>query len=300
MQKQFTTKDNITLHYEVFGDDASPVILLIMGLGMPAVAWPKGFIEGLVRAGFRVITFDNRDCGKSTKFNEDIGFFSILGAIFKVLCRLPVRASYSLSEMAADAEAVLDEVQVKRAHVVGISMGGMIAQVMSLHSPHRVASMVSMMSASGNPRTGFGRLRAIRALLSHPKDCNTEEAVTEYLRKLINTIGSGCFSHSEEHLRTIARYMVQSQYEAMATSRQLLAILSSGDRSKSLGRIMTPTLVIHGKQDPLLPVQAGEEVANSIPNARMLKVNAMGHDLSEEVLPEILSAVIKHCHRYKD
>lgn len=300
MQKQFTTKDNITLHYEVFGDEVAPVILLIMGLGLPASAWPPKFIEGLVRAGFRVVTFDNRDCGKSTKINEDVGFLRVLMSILKILLHLPVRAPYSLSDMAVDAEAVLDEIQVKRAHVLGISMGGMIAQVMSLNSPQRVASMVSIMSASGNPRTGLGKLRAIRAILTKPKNEESEEAVVEYLKKLTKVISAGQFSHSEAHLRTVARSMIENHYDSKATSRQLLAILSSGDRSKSLGRIMMPTLVIHGSLDPLLPLQAGEEVAEGIPNARMIKIDGMGHDLSDEVLPVVLSAVVKHCHRYKD
>ena len=300
MRKQFTTKDSITLHYEVFGDDGSPVILLIMGLGMPSVAWPPSFIQGLVQSGFRVITFDNRDSGKSTKIVENVGFLRVIGAICRTLLRLPVRAPYSLEDMAADAEAVLDELQVKRAHVLGISMGGMISQVMALNYPQRIASMISIMSASGNPRTGLGKLNAIRGILKPVSDERNVEAVAKHLKNLFKVISAGSQPHSDEHLYRVARSMVEDEYQAVASSRQLLAILASGDRSKNLRRIMAPTLVIHGRNDPLLPLRAGEEVAEFVPNARMLTIDKMGHDLSDNVVDQIVAAVSKHCHRYKD
>lgn len=300
MRKQFTTKDNITLHYEVFGDEASPVILLIMGLGMPAMAWPPAYIRGLVQRGFRVITFDNRDSGKSTKIDEYIGSVRVFTSIARILLHLPVKAPYSLSDMATDAVAVLDELQIKRAHVLGVSMGGMIAQVMALNYPQRVASMISIMSASGNPKTGLGKIRAINGILTRPKNEKDVDSMVAYLKKLFKVIGAGQFTHSEQHLYAVAQSMVNDEYSTTASSRQLLAILSSGNRSKSLGRIMAPTLVIHGKCDPLLPIQAGEEVATCIPNARLLVIEKMGHDLSDEVAEPIVNAVARHCHRYKD
>lgn len=300
MRKQFTTKDNITLHYEVYGDEASPVILLIMGLGMPAMAWPPAYIRGLVQRGFRVITFDNRDSGESTKIDEYIGSVRVFASIARILLHLPVQAPYSLSDMASDAVAVLDQLQIKRAHVLGVSMGGMIAQVMALNYPQRVASMISIMSASGNPKTGLGKIGAIKGILTRPSDEKDVESIVAYLKKLFKVIGAGQLTHSEQHLYAVAQSMVKDGYSSIASSRQLLAILSSGNRSKSLGRIMAPTLVIHGKCDPLLPIQAGEEVAACIPNARLLAIEKMGHDLSDEAVETIVNAVARHCHRYKD
>ncbi len=300
MRKQFTTKDNITLHYEVFGDEVAPVILLVMGLGMPCVAWPPEIIRGLVQKGFRVVVFDNRDSGRSTKIEEHISSLRVVGSIFKILLRMPVRAPYSLDDMAADAEAVLDELKIRRAHIMGISMGGMIAQVMGFRFPQRVASLISIMSASGNPRTGLGKLRAISGILAKPSKSEDLESVVTYLRKIFKAIGSPHFTHSDERLYAVAREMIIDGLSSEATARQLLAILSSGDRSEALPRIMAPTLVIHGKDDPLLPLRAGEEVARLIPNARLMTINKMGHDLSDEVISTIVSAVSQHCHRYKE
>ncbi len=293
------TIDNIRIAYEVFGDDSAPTILLIMGLGMPSAAWPKTLIEQLVRQGFRVVVFDNRDSGLSTKLDQTVGYFSVFSAIIKTLLKRPVAGCYSLEDMAADTISVLDELQVKRAHVMGISMGAMIAQVLAYLYPQRVASLICLMSASGNPRTGFGKLRAIRGLLSSPTQSNDLFAMKNYLRKMFKAIGSPHASYSDEQITTLAHSMIESGYSPVWAKRQLLAILTSGDRSKNLRRIMAPTLVIHGLEDPLLPVKAGEEVARLIPNSRMMVVRGMGHDLPDEMIGQIVPAVAKHCHRYK-
>ena len=294
------TIDNIHIAYEVYGDDSAPVILLIMGLGMPSEAWPKRLIEQLVRQGFRVVVFDNRDSGLSTKIDRAVGSFSILSAIVKTLFRRPVVGCYSLEDMAADTVAVLDKLQVKRAHVMGISMGAMIAQVLAYLYPQRVASLTCVMSASGNPRTGFGKLRAIRGLLSSPSQNDDLVAMKNYLRKMFKAIGSPRMSYSDEQITTVAQSMIESGFNPMWGKRQLLAILASGDRSKNLRRIMAPTLVIHGQEDPLLPLKAGEEVARLIPNSRMMVIRGMGHDLPDNVIDQIAPAVAKHCHRYKN
>lgn len=296
----FKTIDNIHIAYDVYGDDSAPVVLLIMGLGMPSSAWPAHLIEQLVRQGLRVVVFDNRDSGQSTKIEHHVSFLSVVKAIVQTLFRKPVRGSYSLEDMASDAVAVLDQLQVKRAHILGISMGAMIAQVVAYLYPQRVASLISIMGASGNPRTGLGKMRAIRAILSKPR-CTTDlVSIEQYLHKIFKAIGSPQQSYSEEQIKIVAKTMLENGFEQSWCYRQLLAILSSGDRSKFLKRIMTPTLVIHGKQDPLLPLTAGEEVARLIPNSRMLSVDGMGHDLSDQVIDKIAPAVCKHCHRYKD
>lgn len=298
--QSFRTIDNIRIAYDVYGDDSAPVILLIMGLGMPSKAWPTLFIKQLVCQGWRVVVFDNRDSGQSSKIEQHVGSFSVLKAIVQTLFRKPVRGCYSLEDMASDAVAVLDQLEIKRAHILGVSMGAMIAQVMAYLYPQRVASLISIMGASGNPRTGLGKMRAIKALLGKPDRMDDLASIEKYLRKMFKAIGSPQQSYSEQQIKVVAETMLENGFEQSCCYRQLLAILSSGDRSKFLKRIMTPTLVIHGKQDPLLPIAAGEEVARLIPNSRMMAVEAMGHDLPDQVIDTIVPAVSKHCHRYKD
>lgn len=295
----FKTIDNIRIAYDVYGDDSAPVILLIMGLGMPSCAWPRRLIEQLVRQGFRVVVFDNRDGGSSTKIDRPIGFFTVFGAIVKTLLKRSITGCYSLEDMAADSIAVLDKLNIKRAHILGISMGAMIAQVVAYLYPQRVASLISVMSASGNPRTGLGKLGAIRGLLSKPSD-NSAHSMQAYLRKIFKAIGSPGQSYSDEQIKEVAEEMVKNGFDVTWSYRQLLAILASGDRSKNLRRIMAPTLVIHGQEDPLLPLAAGEEVARLIPNSRMMVVKAMGHDLPDAMIDQIVPAIAKHCHRYKN
>ena len=295
----FKTIDNIRIAYDVYGDDSAPVILLIMGLGMPSCAWPRRLIEQLVRQGFRVVVFDNRDSGSSTKIDRPIGFLTVFGAIVKTLLKRSINGCYSLEDMAADSIAVLDKLNIKRAHILGISMGAMIAQVVAYLYPQRVASLISVMSASGNPRTGLGKLGAIRGLLSKPSD-NSAHAMQAYLRKIFKAIGSPGQSYSDEQIKEVAEEMVKNGFDVTWSYRQLLAILASADRSKNLRRIMAPALVIHGQEDPLLPLAAGEEVARLIPNSRMMVVKAMGHDLPDAMIDQIVPAIAKHCHRYKN
>lgn len=300
MQYRLTTKDNIQIRYQVWGDEQAPAILLIMGLGMPSEAWPEDLIGGLVRQGFRVITMDNRDCGQSSRINIPVGPLATIMAILKTLLSKAVKGPYSLEDMAADAEAVLDALHVKRAHVLGVSMGGMIAQVMALNSPQRISSLISIMSASGNPRTGLGKLSAIAALLKHPKCESDVDGVARYIGKQLKVIGAGFSDYEDEQILNVAKVLVNNPPIFSATERQLLAILVSGNRSGSLKRIKVPTLIIHGKQDPLLPLKASEELARLIPNARLMVIDKMGHGLPRQHLPSIIAAVARHCHRYKE
>ena len=295
-----TTKDNVTIRYQSYGDEQLPAVLLIMGLGMPSEAWPEALIQGLIRSGLRVVTMDNRDSGASSQIAIPVSSLSVFWAIAKTLLRKPVSGPYSLEDMAVDAEAVLDALGIARANVLGVSMGGMIAQVMALNCPQRVSSLISVMSASGNPRTGLGSFRAIASLLQKPSHENDLQYVARYLRRQLNVIGAGYNLYTEDQILRVARVMVDNHWQSMATARQLLAILVSGDRSKVLSRVKVPTLVIHGKQDPLLPEKAGEEVARLIPNAKLMIVEGMGHGLPDSKLPQIVSAVAEHCHRYKE
>ncbi|MEF9995668.1 MAG: alpha/beta hydrolase [Burkholderiaceae bacterium] len=288
--------NGLRLEYETAGDAASPPILLIMGLGMPSAAWPEGLIALLVRQGFRVIRFDNRDCGGSSRMKSDPRNSSLPMAIARALLRLPVRASYTLDDMALDAETLLDALQIRRAHVVGVSMGGMIAQVLATRLPHRVASLTSIMSGTGNPRSGLGKTRALHALLSQPEDPHNVDRVIEHYLKIFGVIGSPGFEQDETALREHLGRIASRGYDAAGTARQLLAILASGDRRAMLGRISAPTLVIHGADDPLLPAAAGRETARCIRSARLLMIAGMGHDLPGPLLPRLAEEIGGHCH----
>jgi len=288
--------NGLTLDYESFGDPAAPAMLLIMGLGMPGVAWPDEFVEALATAGFRAIRFDNRDCGHSTKL-RGAPLPSLPWAIARALLRLPVHAPYTLDDMAADSVGLLDALGIERAHVVGASLGGMIAQVVAARCPSRVTSLVSIMSTTGNPnpRVAFGRAHALRAILSRPLDAGDINRVVDHLARVFGVIGSPGFPTDQKLLRERLERVARRGWYPAGTMRQLLAILASGDRRPSLARITAPTLVIHGRDDPLVPLAAGEDTARNIRGARLEVIDGMGHDLAPGVLPILAEKIVRFC-----
>ena len=292
---KYAEKSNIRIYYETYGDESGVPLMLVMGLGMPLKAWPKLFIQLLVRQGFRVIVFDNRDSGKSTQMDKEVRPIDVVEAIFKALTRQKIVSAYTLEDMADDALAVLDDLGIGRAHVLGISMGGMIRQVLATRHPQRLMTLTSIMSASGNPRTGVGKLRALKGLLTRPAKAYDVDSLRIYLKNMFRLIGSEELGYSDEQIEEIARYMVENRYQPQATSRQLLAILASGDRSFQLKNVQVPTLVIHGQDDPLLPLDAGKEVADLIPGARLMVVPRMGHDLPTSLIEVFVKEVSSHC-----
>lgn len=282
-------------HYESYGDNALPAVLLIMGLAMPAAAWPRDFISLLLSKSLRVITVDNRDAGLSEHFSQMRSPISVPAAIGRTLLRLPVPAPYLLEDMALDLVSLLDELGIKRGHIVGASMGAMIGQSMAYIRPSRVASLTSIMSASGNPRTGFGKIKAIYSILTHSGDLDTDLGREKHLEKVFLTLKSPKYSYTPEQMHSMLKDMSQYEMDQGAGERQLLAILGSGDRSAELTRISTPTLVIHGEDDPLLPLAAGREVAELIPSSRFLQLPNMGHDLPPihfEAITEAIAAQV--------
>jgi pimeloyl-ACP methyl ester carboxylesterase len=290
------TTRGIELDYESFGDARAPAILLIMGLGMPGIAWPDAFVAGLADAGFRVIRFDNRDCGHSSKLAggrlQDLRI-----AIARALLRRKVPAPYTLDDMAADCMGLLDALGIDRAHLVGVSMGGMVAQNAAALYPQRVASLTSIMSSTGNPsiRVSLGRPRALRAILSRPAASSDDEALVEHYVRVFGVIGSPGFATDGAVLRHNLRRIVNRGIHPAGTARQLLAILASGDRRPLLARIGAPTLVIHGSDDPLLPVAAGRDTALHIAGARLEIIEGMGHDLPPDLQPVLVQRIAAHC-----
>ena len=287
--------NGITIEYESLGDPLAPPILLIMGLGMQLVAWPDAFCHGLVDRGFRVLRFDNRDSGLSSKIRVRRQP-NLVAALAAAWLRLPVRAPYTLDAMAADAVGLLDALAITRAHIVGLSMGGMIAQVVAATYPERVLSLTSIMSSSGSRRVSQPRPDAKRALLSKPRDPADPESVVDHLVGVFGVIGSPAFPTDGAALREQVARSVRRAHHPAGVTRQLVAIIASGDRRKLLRKIVAPTLVIHGAEDPLVPVAAGRDTARHIAGANLTVIEGMGHDLPPGLVPILVDAIAAHCH----
>jgi len=269
-----------------------PAVLLIMGLGMQLVAWPQELVQELVDAGYRVIRFDNRDIGLSSHF-DFLGKPNLVWASIKHKLGLKARPMYTLSDMAADTVGVLDALEIKKAHIVGVSMGGMIAQRVAIAAPSRVLSLTSIMSTSGARGLPQPDHKVLKILLSRPKGTSTE-AVVEHTMGLLNAIGSPAYPNSESELRERITVGVQRSFHPVGTLRQMLAIVSDTTRAAQLSRINTPTLVLHGKADPLVPYACGEDTAQRISGAKLVGIEGMGHDLPPEPVAQMLQALIPH------
>jgi pimeloyl-ACP methyl ester carboxylesterase len=284
--------NGITIEYAETGPRGGPVILLIMGLGMQLVAWPESFCEGLASRGFRVIRFDNRDAGLSSRMRS-AGLLTTTARLARAIAGLPVRPPYTLTDMARDTVGLLDALGIARAHVVGASMGGMIAQIVAIEHPERVKSLISIMSTSGNRALPRPRARVLRALL-RPTARNRRHAVRQgvELFKLLNGPG---YPASEEQVRAKVELAVARSWRPGVISRQLLAILTAPSRVRALRRIRAPTLVLHGSNDPLVPLAAGKDTAANIPGARLRIVPGMGHYLPETLIPLLVDEIAGHC-----
>jgi proline iminopeptidase len=293
---QATTAQGLTFDYDVSGDPAAPAVLLIQGLGMPAAMWPDAFVATLLAEGFRVVTFDNRDCGGSSRLAA-AGVPPIGRLMARSLLRWPVTAPYTLSDMVDDTRAVLEAAGIDRAHVVGVSMGGMIAQTFAALLPERVRTLTSVMSTTGNPapRIALGKLRALRALLKRPPPDPGIEQTVEHLQFVFGVIGSPGFRQHAAALRSHFERVARRGLDPAGTSRQLAAILASGDRRALLQRVTAPTLVIHGSDDPLVRVAGGIDTARNIRGARLKIIPGMGHDFAPQLMTGIAVMIAEHC-----
>jgi pimeloyl-ACP methyl ester carboxylesterase len=269
-----------------------PAVLLIMGLGMQLVAWPAQFVQALVDSGFRVVRFDNRDIGLSQHF-DDLGVPNLLWEGVKHRLGLAVNAPYSLHEMAADALGVLDALRISKAHVVGVSMGGMIAQRVALAAPQRVLSLSSIMSSSGAPYLPGPTPRALRALLSRPGRPG-EEGIVDHYVKLFEVIGSPGFPLDKAALRDQVLIAARRSFHPAGTARQVTAVAADSRRADELTKLERPTLVLHGKADPLVPFACGHDTARRIPGARLVGIEGMGHNLPPGVVERLLEPLVPH------
>lgn len=284
------------IEYESLGDPSHPAIVLIMGLGMQLMAWPDAFCHALVARGYRVVRFDNRDCGLSARAPGKKRANLLLAMAASAL-GLPVRTPYTLEDMAADTVGLMDKLGIARAHIVGASMGGMIAQMLAAKFPQRVLSLTSIMSSSGYRKVSKPTKPARKVLLSRPADPKDPESVIEYMVEMFGVIGSPAYPSSKDELRSRIGRSVRRAYEPAGTARQLLAIIASGDRRKLLHTIAAPTLVIHGADDPLVPLAAGRDTAQNIPGAKLEVIDGMGHDFPEALMPRLAQSIADHCDR---
>ncbi len=281
--------NGIQVEVEDSGDVSRPPVLLVMGLGMQLIAWPQALVDALVDAGYRVIRHDNRDIGLSQHFDE-LGVPNLALAAIKHKLGMRLHPPYTLIDMAKDALGVLDALAIPQAHVVGVSMGGMIAQRMAIAAPGRVLSLTSVMSSSGARRLPSAEPRVLRAMLGRPANASHEAAI-DHTTALFRLIGSPGFPLPEAELRERVRLSVARSHHPAGISRQMLAVVAD-DRASALPKLRCPTLVVHGKADPLVPFACGEDTASRIPGAQLVGVEGMGHDLPPGVVQRLLAALL--------
>jgi pimeloyl-ACP methyl ester carboxylesterase len=281
---------DVEIAYERFGDPGSPTILLVMGLGVQMLGWDERFCAMLADRGFQVVRFDNRDVGRSTWFDDapPPDMMAAMAGDFG-------SASYQLTDMAADAVVLLDTLGVGDAHVVGVSMGGMIAQTLAIEHPERVLSLTSIMSTTGDPEVGQPSPAALQALMAPP--ASSPEGLADGAVAIYSAIGSPGFEMDEERVRTHALASWDRGYNPLGVARQLVGILASGDRTPRLRELDVPTQVIHGANDPLIDRSGGEATAAAIPGASLELIEGMGHDLPEALWPRYADLITANAAR---
>jgi len=289
MTEQRVDVDPVELVYETIGDPSDEPLLLVMGLGMQLIHWDRELCELFAERGFHVIRFDNRDAGLSTKITAPVP------NVMRLMAGLPARVPYLLDDMASDAFGLLDHLGIERAHVAGTSMGGMIAQTMAIRRPERVLSLASMLSTTGDRRVGTPKLRVWTVLMRRAPNDRTE--YISYFSRIFRLIGSPAYPADTERIRDLAGATYDRCHYPAGTARQLAAILASGSRTAALRRLEVPTVVIHGRSDPLVPLRAGVATAKAIPNAELITIPGMGHDMPRELWPTFAEAIVRNAER---
>ena len=293
-----TIKANgINLYYEDNGPADAPVILLVMGLGAQMIAWPDELIQGLVGKGFRVIHYDNRDVGMSQRM-EQATTPNLIWTMFKARLGLPLGVGYTLSDMAKDGIGLLDALGIRQAHVVGASMGGMIVQLMAVNHRERLLSMTSIMSSSGAPGLPGPRADIRRQMMAaRPSGANRDEAVA-FGAELVKSFSYPDPARPADAHAEMAGRAFDRGYYPIGTRRQLLAIIADGSRVERLKTITTPTLVVHGGADPLVPKDGSIDISRHVPEARLEIIDEMGHDLPPSQVDRMVGLIADHAAQH--
>lgn len=285
--------NGINLHYDEKGDQRAPVILLIMGLGTQMIAWPDAFVDGLVAAGFRVIRYDNRDIGLSTHLLGAPAISPVWAVIAKRL-GVTFPLAYTLEDMASDALAFMDALGIGSAHIVGASMGGMIAQLVAARAPDRTLSLTSIMSSSGAPGLPGPAPDIRRRLLAKRPPNPTRAQAAAAGAATLEAISYVDAARDPGAFVAMAERAFDRSYNPMGMRRQLLAIIADGSRAQRLATIKAPTLVIHGAADRLVPMANSQDIAARVPGAKLVIIDEMAHDLPPSQLPRTVSLIAEH------
>ena len=286
--------NGIQIEYDTFGEKNSPALLLIEGLGTQMINWDEAFCEQLAEQGHYVIRFDNRDIGLSTKLEED-GVPDVMAAMKAAMSGQEVLSTYTLNDMADDAADLLSALGVDKAHICGCSMGGMIAQTIAFRHPNRVFSLISIMSTTSEPGLPQSKPEAMQALIEEAP--TKREAYIDHTVKVAKITGSPGFPFDEALFRDKTALAFDRSFDPQGRARQMVAVMASGSRKKYLNNVSAPTLVIHGADDPLIPVECGKDTAESIPGAELLIIEGMGHDLPRGAWPQLINAISNHTQK---
>jgi pimeloyl-ACP methyl ester carboxylesterase len=283
--------NGIELTYDTFGEATAPPVVLIMGLASQMIAWDDAFCAALAARGFRVIRFDNRDVGLSTKL-DNLGVPNVPLLLMAHFAGQPIKAAYTLLDMARDVIGLLDALGIDTAHVVGASMGGAIAQTLAIEHPHRLRSLCSIMATSGDPSLPPPRPEAMQLLMT-PTPADRAGYIRHYAGLMRVLRGPGFPLDEARDPERAAQNFARGVYPP-GVARQMVAILASGSRKAALANVRVPTLVIHGDADPLVPVECGIDVADTVPGAKRLIIEGMGHALPISLWPRIVAAIATH------
>ncbi|GMN03518.1 alpha/beta fold hydrolase [Erythrobacter sp. MTPC3] len=287
-----TTANGVELFYEDNGNAGDEPILLVMGLGAQMILWPDELVEALVGHGFRVIRYDNRDIGLSQKM-EGAKAPGLRTQVLRKMIGFPARVPYTLADMAADGAGLLDALEIGRAHVVGASMGGMIAQLMAINHADKLLSMTSIMSTTGHPKLPTADKQAMDALIAPIKSMEEEDLIAHGIN-IQQSIGSPGFPADPERRRERVKTAVRRSVYPAGLPRQLAAIIDDGDRRERLKSVTTPTLVLHGEDDPLVKLEGGKDTAAHISGAKLVTMPGWGHDLPIELVDRIAQEIVGH------
>ena len=288
--------NGIQIEYDTIGDPSAPPLLLIMGLGGQLIHWDEGFCRQLAAKGLFIIRYDHRDTGLSTK-SETAESAEMGDSLNAFLQGQSIEPPYSLNDMADDAAGLLEALKIKKAHVCGASMGGMIAQIMAIRHPQRLLSLISIYSTTGNPDLPQPEPKAMEALMT-PQPTGRRDYIEFNVRTHRVMAGSG-YPFEEEFIRNISAESYDRAHYPAGVNRQILAVMAQENRKLALATVTVPTLVIHGTADPLVPAAHGRDTADAVPGAQLLLVEGMGHDLPRNSgpWPQVIQAIAEHAKR---
>jgi pimeloyl-ACP methyl ester carboxylesterase len=285
--------NGLQIEYDTFGEARADPILLIMGLGTQMTAWSPDFCNALVAHGHYVVRFDNRDIGLSTKFDGAKApgrFRYVMNYLFHTGLNVP----YTLQDMASDAAGVLEALDIESAHIVGASLGGMIAQLLTVHHPQRVKSLTSLMSSSGGSKLPSTRFEVVRHMFMNRPDTSDPEVMLEHTIRTAQLISSPGYRRSDEEWRELITASLRRSFYPQGFVRQMAAVVADGSRVQRLATIQKPTLVIHGSEDPLVPTECGVDTARHIKGAKLEIIEGMGHDIPPPLVDKITSLIARH------